>query len=150
MTPVVFAPSMAVAPRRILKCERGSEPVSFALVVPLVMFLVLGVLQLALSMWVKTTLIDAASAGAHAAAVVGAPPEVAEETVREVLASTVGRDYVQNVEVSRVNLTTVSNQFGSAPVDALQVSVSAPLPVLGFFGFGSFQVVGHAAVEVAP
>lgn len=145
-----FGANAITTPSQGLKDERGSEPVGFALVVPLVMFLVLGVLQLALSMWVKTTLIDAASAGAHAAAVVDAPPEVAEQTVREALASTVGRNYVQSVEVSRVSLTTVSNQFGSAPVEALQVAVSAPMPVLGFLGFGSLRVVGHAAVEVAP
>lgn len=98
----------------------------------------------------KIALIDAASAGARAAVMVGALPRVTEETVRKALISTVGRGYVQSVGVSRASLTTVSNQLGSVTVDVLQMSVLAPLPALGFFSLGSFQVVGHAAVEVAP
>lgn len=142
--------SRTCTPPRCLATERGSEPVSFALVVPLVLFVVLGVLQLSLALWVKTTLIDAAGAGAHAAAAVNASPDAAEETVREALASTIGHDYVKTVRVTRVPLTTVSNQLGSAPVDAVQVTLEAPLPVLGIFEVGSLRAKGHAILEVAP
>lgn len=148
----MLSPTVAsgVFPPRRLASERGSEPVSFALVAPLVLFVVLGVLQLSLVLWVKTTLIDAAGAGAHAAAATSARPGAAEETVREVLSSTIGRNYVKTVQVARVPLATVSNQFGSAPVDAVQVTLEAPLPVLGIFEVGSLRVVGHAMLEVAP
>lgn len=130
--------------------ERGSEPVSFALVVPLVMFVVLGILQLSLALWVKTTLIDAASAGAHAAALTNTEPSAAENTVRGALSSTVGSSYVKSVSVSRVPIATVSNAFAESTVEAVQVTVTAPIPMLGFFGAGELKAVGHAMAEVGP
>ncbi len=130
--------------------SRGSEPVSFALVAPLVMFLVLGILQFSLVLWVKTTLIDAAGAGAHAVAVVGAPESAAETTVRGALASTIGERYVTGVSVSRIPVASVSNKFSSSEVEVVEVKIEAPIPILGLFGAGSLSSVGHAMVEVGP
>lgn len=115
---------------------------------PLVLLLVLGILQLSLTLWVKTTLIDAAGAAAHAAAAVGANTGVAEDTARSLLSSTVGREFVRAVEVRRVSVATVSNVLGSSKVEVVQVALSAPIPILGLFGAGNLKVVGHAPLEV--
>ena len=130
--------------------ERGSEPASFALLAPLVMFLVLGVMQLALALWVHTVLIDAAAAGAHAASGADVPAQSAERVVRQSLASTLGEGYVSSVEVSRVALSGVDNGFGTSTVEVIEVRLRAPVPLVGLVGIGEVAVVGHALAEVGP
>lgn len=130
--------------------ENGSEPASFALIMPLFLVLVLGITQLALALWVRTSLIDAAGAAARSAIFSNNPQLVAEETVRQALSSTVGAEYVQHVEVNHVNLATVSGAYSTADVDALEVRVTAPMPVVGLFGAGKMTVSGHAVIEEGP
>ena len=130
--------------------ESGSEPASFALVMPLVLILVLGLMQLALALWVHTTLIDAAGAGAHAAALSGAPASAADDTVRSVLASTLGPDYVHTVSAERVTLTTLSGPYSTSDLEVMEVRVKAPMPVIGLFGAGDLTAVGHAVIEEGP
>lgn len=130
--------------------ESGSEPASFALVMPLVLILVLGLLQLALALWVHTTVIDAAGAGAHAAALSGAPASAANDTVRAVLASTLGPDYVHTVSAERVTVATLSGPYSTSELEVMEVRVKAPMPVIGLFGAGELTAVGHAVIEEGP
>lgn len=130
--------------------ESGSEPASFALVMPLVLILVLGLLQLALALWVHTTVIDAAGAGAHAAALSDAPASAADDTVRAVLASTLGPDYVHTVSAERVTVATLSGPYSTSELEVMEVRVKAPMPVIGLFGAGELTAVGHAVIEEGP
>ncbi|WP_231294233.1 TadE/TadG family type IV pilus assembly protein [Mobiluncus curtisii] len=130
--------------------ESGSEPASFALVMPLVLILVLGLLQLSLALWVRTTLIDAAGAGAHAAALAGAPESAADETVRGVLASTLGSGYVHTVSAQRVGLAMLPGSFATSDLEVMEVQVKAPMPIIGLFGVGDMTAVGHAVIEEGP
>lgn len=118
--------------------------------VPLVLLLVLGVMQLALTLWVRTTLIDAAGAGAHAAAMANASPFAAENTVRGALSSTLGSGYVKEITVKTAPIAKVSNAIETRDVDVIEVRLRAPAPVLGLFSLGTLNVVGHAAKEVGP
>lgn len=127
--------------------ESGSEPASFALIMPLVLTLILGLVQLALALWVYTTLIDAAGAGAHAAALSGAPVSAADDTVRSVLASTLGTDYVHTVSAERVTVATLHGSYSSSQLEVMEVRVKAPMPVIGLFGAGDMTAVGHAVIE---
>lgn len=114
------------------------------------MFLVLGVMQLALALWVHTVLIDAAAAGAYAASGADVPAQSAERVVRQSLASTLGEGYVSSVEVSRVALSGVDNGFGTSTVEVVEVRLRAPVPLVGLVGIGEVAVVGHALAEVGP
>lgn len=130
--------------------ESGSEPASFALVMPLVLILVLGLLQLSLALWVHTTLIDAAGAGAHAAALSGAPPSAADDTVRAALTSTLGPCYVHTVSAERVTVATLHGPYSTSDLEVMEVQVKAPMPVIGLFGVGDLTAVGHAVIEEGP
>lgn len=139
--------------RRVRQCwrgESGSEPASFALVMPLVLILVLGLLQLSLALWVHTTLIDAAGAGAHAAALSGAPTNAADDTVRAALASTLGPGYVHTVSAERVTVATLHGSYSTSDLEVMEVQVKAPMPVIGLFGVGDLTAVGHAVIEEGP
>ena len=114
--------------------------VEFVFVSSLLMFLVLGVLQLALILHVRNTVQDAAAEGARWASL--ADSSLAEGSARtEVLIqSAVGRQYARDI---RVGYDTWLGQ------PAVVVTVRAPLPLFGLWGpTASLEVSGHAAREV--
>lgn len=127
--------------RRRLGGEHGSAPVDFALVSVLVVALGLGLLQLALGLHVRNVLVDAAGEGARRAALLGGSEAEGRARVAELVAQALTDDYLQQVEVRRVS------QGGVAVVE---VTASAPLPVLGLLGpAGTLRVRAHAVDESA-
>lgn len=101
--------------------------------------LLAGVLQLALTLHVRATLIDCAAEGARHGALVGNSPAVGVERTRELIESALSPTYSDDVRA------TVSD-LGGAPV--LVVSIRAPLPVMGLLGpSGAFEVSGRALME---
>ncbi len=124
---------------RRLDDDRGSAPVEFVLVGTLLTAVILAVLQLAIALHVRTTLIDAAAEGArHAALADSSLPEGVDRT-RELIATAVGEQYAGDVEAS-------FGTFAEHPV--VVVTVRAPLPVAGLFGPDrAMEVSGRAALE---
>jgi Flp pilus assembly protein TadG len=119
--------------------ERGSAAVDFVLVGALVTVLVAGVLQLALGLHVRATLIDCAAEGARFGALLSSSPEQGAQRARELIAGALSPAYARDVEPA---LTSV----GGVPV--LEVRVRAPLPVLGLLGPSGFiDVAGRSVVE---
>ncbi|WP_241681222.1 TadE/TadG family type IV pilus assembly protein [Pseudactinotalea terrae] len=113
--------------------------VDFLLVSLLLTVLVLGVVQLALALHVRTMLTDAAAEGARYAALHGSDLAAGEARTAELIAMTLPDRYAQEIE-------TGYDTYGD--VTLVTVTVSAPLPVLGLFGpSGTVVVTGRAVDE---
>ena len=119
--------------------DRGSAVVDFVLVGALVTVLLVGVLQLALAMHVRATLIDCAAEGARHGALLGSSPSAGAQRTRDLISSALSPAYANDVAAR-------ATQIAGAPV--LEVAVRAPLPVLGLLGpAGVIDVSGRALVE---
>lgn len=99
----------------------------------------LAVLQLALALLVRNTVLDAASEGARYGALAGNSPADAADRTRVLIRTAVGDAYVSDIDA------IAGQRFG---VPAIVVTVRAPLPVLGLIGpTGGIEVTGHAPIE---
>lgn len=124
---------------RLALGERGSAPAEFALVSGLLVLAVLAVVQLALALYVRTTVLDAASEGARRASLADASTVDGAQRTEELLDAELGRNYDRQVSVA------ASTWHGQAIVT---VTVRAPLPVLGLLGPPrGLEVSGRAALE---
>lgn len=107
----------------------------------LVIAVAVALLQLALGLYARNVLTDAAGEGARRAALAGGTEEEAAARVRALTGASLADGYVTDVQVRRVMRDGV-------PV--VEVEASAPLPVLGLLGpGGSLRVTGHALDEAA-
>lgn len=118
--------------------ERGSAVVEFVVVVPLLVLLVLAVVQIALALHVRSTLVSAAAEGARVAAVSGSDPAVGVRRTRTALAATVADGVVESVSARAVRISGVAT---------VEVEVRARLPVVGLLGPSALVVRGHAISE---
>lgn len=101
--------------------------------------LLLAVVQLALALHVRNTVLDAAAEGARYAALAGSTPAAGVERTRVLIGTAISADYARDVAAST---TTV----GDAP--AIAVTVRTTLPVVGLIGpERALEVTGHAAIE---
>jgi hypothetical protein len=119
--------------------ERGSAVAEFTMVGVLLTVLALAVIQLALALHVRNTVLDAAAEGARYAALAGSSEAAGIARTRELIGMAVSADYADDVEA------------GTSTVDGVamvSITVRAPLPVVGLLGFDrALEVTGHAAVE---
>lgn len=122
------------------KDDTGSAVVEFVFVSVLLTALTLAVLQLALALHVRNTLQDAASEGARWASLIGSSPQEGVMRTKELITTAVGEKYARDV-------TVLATNWKGAP--AVEIRVSAPLPLMGLWGLdASMKVSGHAAQEV--
>jgi hypothetical protein len=113
--------------------------VDFVLVGTLVVVLVVAVVQLALVLHVRNTLVDAAAQGARFAAAAGRDPADGVARTRELAAAELSPAYAGDVTAARVV---------AGGVALVEVTVRAPTPVVGLVGpAGTLVVRGHALVE---
>ena len=121
------------------RSQRGSGAVDVVLVLLLLVPLVLGVLQLALVLYVRNTLAAAASEGARYAATYGLQPAEGARRARQQIDAVSSGSYVRDV-------TAAATSIHGAP--AVDVTVTARVPPLGLFGPAvGVTVVGHAIRE---
>ena len=93
----------------------------------------------ALGVYVRNVVTDAAGDGARRAALVGGTEAEARQRVQVLTDAALRRGYVDTVTVSRVP---------SGDLRIVEVTVTAPFPVLGLFGpGGTLRVTGHAIDE---
>jgi Flp pilus assembly protein TadG len=123
-----------------MRDDSGSAIVEFLLVSVLLVALTAGLVQLALALHIRNTLADAAAEGARQASLLGHTDMDGVRRTRDLMrvAVEVGdeADVVARREV----------WHGSPTVT---VTVTAPLPLLGFFGPpGGLRVSGRAPVEM--
>ena len=128
-------------PRSAPERDRGSAAVEFVLVGALTTIVFAGVLQLALALHVRTTLIDCAAEGAHLAALVGNTLPDGVVRTQDLIATALAPGFAQDVTARHLVVDGV-------PV--VEVQVTAPLPVAGLLGPGGrLTVTGRALDEAA-
>jgi len=122
-----------------LSDDRGSAPVEFVLVGVLLTFLALAVLQLALALHIRNTVLDAAAEGARYGALAdNAPADAVPRTV-DLITTAVGPAYAADVTVREGELMGVPSVI---------VTVRTTLPLVGLIGPDRvLEVQGHAARE---
>jgi hypothetical protein len=119
--------------------ERGSVVAEFVMVAALLTALTLAVLQLALALHIRNTVLDAAAEGARYAALADSGLERGAQRSRDLITAVLGPVYATDVSAS---YTAVAGQPGVA------VRVVAPLPLFGLLGLDrGLEVEGHAVVE---
>jgi Flp pilus assembly protein TadG len=117
--------------------ERGSAAVEFLLVSILLATLLGGVLQVALALYVRNTLQDAASEGARYAALADAAPGEGASRAEDLVHAALGSRFAVR-------------SSGESGDGMLAVTLSGRLPVFGLWGpAGAVEVTGHAPGEPA-
>ncbi|WP_235933986.1 TadE family protein [Agromyces humi] len=123
----------------MLANERGSAVAEFALVGVLLTVLALAVVQLALALHVRNTVLDAAAEGARYAALAGSSPSDGAARTRDLIAAAISSEYGQDV-------TAGTTSIGGVP--AVEITVRTTLPVIGLLGVPhGLEVSGHASTE---
>lgn len=122
--------------RRGLRREDGAAVAEFPLVSVLIVLIALAVIQAALILHTRNTLIDAAVQGAHHAALVGSTPEAgaarAEALVDDRFGQSLGAEAIATVEDD----------------GTIRVRIEATLPLVGLLGpSAGLQVEGRAIDE---
>ena len=119
--------------------SRGAAIVDFVLVLAVLVPLFLGILQLALVLLVRNTLVAAASEGARYAATLDRDQDDGEARTRAQIDGALAARYAQDVHAERVLID-------GAP--GVEVTVRAVVPALGLGGPGiELTVTGHAIEE---
>ena len=119
--------------------DDGSAAAEFVMVSALLTVLTLSVLQLALALHIRNTVLDAASEGARFAALADNGLGDGVTRARDLITVALGAGYASDVTAS----------YGSyLGHPAAIVTVHTPLPLVGLVGIdGGLEVAGHAAVE---
>ncbi|WP_255790888.1 TadE/TadG family type IV pilus assembly protein [Arthrobacter zhaoxinii] len=119
--------------------ERGSAVVDFVMVGALVSLVFMAVVQLALVLHVRNTLIDAAATGARYGTLADRTPADGVERAVSLIGGALGEDYAGDVSYSEQTVEGAR---------LLEITVRAPLPVIGFIGpGGGMEVRGHAVLR---
>lgn len=123
-----------------VRADDGSAVVEFVFVNSLLLFLVMGVMQLALVLHVRNTVQDAAAEGARWAALADSSLAEGQLRTQELIQTAVGEQYARDVQVG------YDTWLGHP---ATVVTVRAPLPLFGLWGPARLlEVSGHAAREI--
>ena len=110
------------------------------MVAALLLFVAMGVFQLGLALYVRNTLISAASEGARYGARADAAPADGVARAESLITTSLNASFAQDVSVVR--------SVTASGVRVVEVRVSAPLPVIGPVGpAGVLTVSGRAFSE---
>jgi Flp pilus assembly protein TadG len=119
--------------------ERGSAVVDFVLVGGLLTMFFLAIIQLALVLHVRNTLIDAAASGARYGTLADRSAVDARQRTGELIGTALNADFAQDIQTSEVTFQGLRT---------LEVTVRAPMPVIGLIGPRDLlEVRGHAAIS---
>jgi len=117
----------------------GSAVIEVAWVGAILTVLTVSVLQLALALHVRNTVLDSAAEGARFAALADNTPADGIARCRELITTAIGSDYATDVRAS-------TGAWMGHP--AVTITVRTTLPIIGLLGVGgALEVAGHAAVE---
>jgi Flp pilus assembly protein TadG len=135
----VTLPRRGLHPDWLRRGDRGAAVVDFVLVGALVTLVFVGVLQLAVVLHVRNTLVDCASEGARYGALADRAPADGARRAISLISQDLSPRYAGDV-------TGAAELVDGLPT--VVVRVRAPLPVLGLLGVGRWvTVVGHALRE---
>lgn len=129
----------ATAERGAATAERGAALTDFVLVGGLLTLFFMAIVQLTLVLHVRNTLTDAAASGARYGTLADRSAEDARERTAQLIGVALGPGFAQDVSTGETTFQGVAT---------LEVTVRAPLPVLGLIGpRGGLEVKGHAAIR---
>lgn len=121
--------------------DDGAAVVDFVLVGALLTLVFLGVVQLGVVLHVRNTLVDCASEGARYGAFADRTPQDGAQRTEELITMSLSPGYAADVRAGHADV---------AGLRTVEITVSAPLPLIGLFGpSASLTVSGHG-VEEAP
>lgn len=119
--------------------QQGSAVVDFVLVGALLTVLFIAVIQLTLILHVRNTLVDAAASGARYGTLADRNAADARDRTRSLIETALNPGFAEQVSSAEVNVRGLRT---------LEVTVRAPLPVIGLIGpQGMLEVSGHAAMQ---
>ncbi|RLV49847.1 pilus assembly protein [Nocardioides mangrovicus] len=122
--------------------DRGAAVVDFVLVSLVLVPLFLGIMQVALVTFVRTTLTSAASEGARYAATIDRGPADGVARTRQQVSRAIAGHFARDVTAEPATVDGVAG---------VVVHVRAVVPPLGLWGPGvALDVSGHAVKEQAP
>jgi Flp pilus assembly protein TadG len=125
--------------RTALADDAGSSPVEFVLVGGLLTLLTLAVIQLALGVYVRNVVHDAAVEGAFHAALADTTLAEGADRTRTIVSRAVGEAYAGDIAVQETD---------AAGAPAVRVTVRTTLPLLGLMGLDrGLEMSAHAPVE---
>ena len=125
--------------QRSKDAERGAAVVDFVLIGALLTLLFLAIVQLTLVLHIRNTLIDAAASGARYGTLADRNDGDAKERTVQLITAALNSEFAGDVATSE------STYQG---IRTLEVTVRAPLPVIGFIGPRALlEVKGHAAIQ---
>ncbi|MDQ0865967.1 TadE family protein [Arthrobacter globiformis] len=118
--------------------ESGAAAVDFVLVGALLTMFFVSIIQLALILHVRNTLIDAAASGARYGTLADRSADDARRRTGELIGTALNADFARDIETREVTFQGLRT---------LEVTVRAPLPVIGLIGpREGLEVTGHAAI----
>jgi len=124
---------------RLCAEQSGSAVVEFVLVSALLTVLTLSVIQLALALHIRNTILDAAAEGARYASLADTSLGDGVTRTRDLISTALSDGYATDVNVAS---TTHLGQ------PAVVITVNAPLPLFGLVGIDKgLEVSAHAAIE---
>ncbi len=127
-------------PGSVRHADHGSAVAEFVMVAALVLVLGMGVFQVGLLLYVRNSLISSASEGARLGARAGSSLNDGVQRTAELVGRGLSPAYAQEV--------TARERLSPAGVRVVEVTVTAPLPVIGLLGpSGSMTVRGRAFLE---
>ncbi|MDJ0351183.1 TadE family protein [Pseudarthrobacter sp. PH31-O2] len=119
--------------------ERGSAVVDFVLVGGLLTLFFLAIIQLTLVIHVRNTLVDAAASGARYGTLADRGSADARDRTVQLIGVALNQDFATDVTTSEATYQGIRT---------LEVTVRAPLPVIGLIGpRAALEVKGHAAIQ---
>lgn len=121
--------------------ERGSAVVDFVLVLVVLIPVFLGIVQVSLVLFVRNTLVEAASEGARYAATLDRTPDDGAARTRSQVSGALAGRYAEHVSAREVTID-------GAP--AVEVTVHVVVPALGIGGPAVVLDVSGHAIEEQP
>jgi Flp pilus assembly protein TadG len=122
------------------RSDEGSAPAEFALVGGLLVVVFLAIVQLAVAVDVRNSLVAAAAEGARVAAQADESLADGVARTRDVVSSSLSPSYAREVSARRVEMDGAT---------VVVVRIRAPLPMVGLAGpSGDLVVAAHALAEV--
>jgi Flp pilus assembly protein TadG len=109
--------------------QRGASVVEFAIILPLIVWLIFGIMEIGFVLYDKTMITQASREGARAG-VVFRVPAVADEEIIEVVNDYLGTSLITFGEPQTATVTVMRN--GSSAGDRLKVTVSYTYTALVF------------------
>ncbi|MFJ5108155.1 MULTISPECIES: TadE family protein [unclassified Glutamicibacter] len=120
----------------LVDCENGSAVAEFVMVTTLLVVIAMMLIQLALVLHVRNTLIDAASNGAHYGALANRSVSDARSRTRILITESLHGGFARDIAVS-------TTRVGDSQL--VTVSVNTRVPLIGFLPNGwDLQVQGEA------